>query len=304
MDVLRTPDDRFVGLPDFNFQPTYVDVPDGDGGELRVHHLDEGPTDAPPVLLMHGEPSWCFLYRTMIPVITDAGFRAVAPDLVGFGRSDKPAARTDYTYQRHVDWMTAWLEAVDLRGATLVGQDWGGLIGLRLLAEHPERFDRAVAANTFLPTGDRHLGDAFLAWQKFSQEVPELPVGAIVNGGCTTDLAPEVVAAYDAPFPDETYKEGARQFPMLVPNSPDDPASVPNRAAWDVLRTWTKPFLCAFSDGDPITKGADTVLRSDIPGCAGQPHTTIEGGGHFLQEDRGPELARVVTDLIRRTTAT
>lgn len=304
MDVLRTPDERFSTLPDYDFEPRYVDVPDGDGGDLRVHHVDEGPDDAPPVLLMHGEPSWCFLYRTMIPVITAAGLRAVAPDLVGFGRSDKPAARGDYTYQRHVDWMSAWLDAVDLRGATFVGQDWGGLIGLRLVAEYPDRFDRVVAANTFLPTGDRHLGDAFLAWQRFSQEVPEFTVGAIVNGGCTTDLTPEVIAAYDAPFPEERYKEGARQFPMLVPSTPDDPAAAPNRAAWDVLRQWAKPFLCAFSDRDPITKGADAVLRAEIPGCADQPHTTIEGGGHFLQEDRGPELARVVTDFIRRTTTT
>ena len=301
MDVLRTPDDRFVGLPAFPFAPHYVDVPSGDGTELRIHYLDEGPSDAPPVLLMHGEPSWCFLYRTMIPVLVDAGLRAVAPDLVGFGRSDKPAARTDYTYQRHVDWMTAWLDAVDLQEATLVGQDWGGLIGLRLLAEHPDRFTRAVAANTFLPTGDRHPGKAFLAWQKFSQETPEFTVGKIVNGGCTSDLSPEVIAAYDAPFPDESYKEGARQFPLLVPSSPDDPASEPNRAAWESLKKWTKPFLCAFSDQDPITAGADAVLRTDIPGCEGQPHTTIEGAGHFLQEDRGEQLATVVADFVRST---
>jgi len=301
MDVLRTPDDRFVGLPAFPFAPNYVDVPSGDGTELRIHYLDEGPSDAPPVLLMHGEPSWCFLYRTMIPVLVDAGLRAVAPDLVGFGRSDKPAARTDYTYQRHVDWMTAWLDAVDLQEATLVGQDWGGLIGLRLLAEHPDRFTRAVAANTFLPTGDRHPGKAFLAWQKFSQETPEFTVGKIVNGGCTSDLSPEVIAAYDAPFPDESYKEGARQFPLLVPSSPDDPASEPNRAAWESLKKWTKPFLCAFSDQDPITAGADAVLRTDIPGCEGQPHTTIEGAGHFLQEDRGEQLATVVADFVRST---
>jgi haloalkane dehalogenase len=301
MEALRTPDDRFVGLPDFPFAPHYVDVPSGDGATLRVHHLDEGPRTAPPVLLMHGEPSWCFLYRKMIPVIVDAGLRAVAPDLIGFGRSDKPARRTDYTYQRHVDWMAAWLDAVDLRDATLVGQDWGGLIGLRLLAEHTDRFARAVAANTFLPTGDRHPGKAFLAWQKFSQETPEFTVGKIVNGGCTTDLAPEVIAAYDAPFPDESYKEGARQFPLLVPSSPDDPASGPNRKAWEQLRKFTKPFLCAFSDQDPITAGADRVLREDIPGCEGQPHTTIEGGGHFLQEDRGEELAQVVVDFVRTT---
>jgi haloalkane dehalogenase len=250
---------------------------------------------------MHGEPSWSYLYRTMIPIIVDAGLRAVAPDLVGFGRSDKPAKRTDYTYQRHVDWMTSWLDAVDLRDATFVGQDWGGLIGLRLVAARPERFARAVAANTFLPTGDRPAGDAFLAWQRFSQETPDFAVGKIVNGGCTSDLKPEVIAAYDAPFPDDSYKEGARQFPLLVPTSPDDPAAEANRAAWEVLRTWTKPFLCAFSDHDPITAGADRVLRAEIPGCEGQPHTTIEGGGHFLQEDRGAELARVVADFVRTT---
>ena len=301
MDTLRTPDERFASLPDFPFDPHYADIPDGEGGELRVHYLDEGPSEAPPVLLMHGEPSWSFLYRTMIPVLVDAGLRAVAPDLVGFGRSDKPSRRTDYTYQRHVDWMAEWLGAVDLQGATLVGQDWGGLIGLRLVAEHPERFARVVAANTFLPTGDRNPGDAFLAWQRFSQETPDFTVGKIVNGGCTTDLTPDVVAAYDAPFPDESYKEGARQFPMLVPISPDDPAAGPNREAWEVLRGWTKPFLCAFSDQDPITRGADKVLRAEIPGCEGQPHAVISGGGHFLQEDRGEQLARVVVDFVGAT---
>jgi haloalkane dehalogenase len=301
MDTLRTPDDRFASLPDFPFAPHYADIADGEGGELRVHYIDEGPSGAPPVLLMHGEPSWSFLYRRMIPVLVDAGVRAVAPDLVGFGRSDKPARRTDYTYQRHVDWMTSWLAAVDLRDATLVGQDWGGLVGLRLVAENPDRFARVVAANTFLPTGDRHPGDAFLAWQHYSQETPDFAVGRIVNGGCTTDLAPEVVAAYDAPFPDESYKEGARQFPMLVPTSPDDPAAGPNRDAWEVLRRWTKPFLCAFSDLDPITRGGDTVLRAQIPGCEGQPHTVIAGAGHFLQEDRGEQLAHVIVDFIRAT---
>jgi haloalkane dehalogenase len=301
MDTLRTPDDRFASLPEFPFAPHYADIADGEGGELRVHYVDEGPSEAQPVLLMHGEPSWSFLYRRMIPVLVDAGLRAVAPDLVGFGRSDKPTHRTDYTYQRHVDWMTSWLAAVDLRNATLVGQDWGGLIGLRLVAEHPDRFARVVAANTFLPTGDRHPGDAFVAWQRFSQETPDFAVGTIVNRGCATDLSPEVVAAYDAPFPDESYKEGARQFPMLVPTSPDDPAAGPNRDAWEVLRRWTKPFLCAFSDLDPITNGADRVLRALIPGCEGQPHAVIEGAGHFLQEDRGDHLAHVIADFIGAT---
>ena len=301
MDAVRTADERFDDLPGYPFSPHYVDVPDGEGGSLRVHYVDEGPPDAQPVLLLHGEPSWSFLYRKMIPIITDAGLRAVAPDLVGFGRSDKPAKRSDYTYARHVDWMRSAVEELDLTGMTLVGQDWGGLIGLRLVAEHEERFARVVAANTFLPTGDRHPGDAFLAWQKFSQETETFPVGRIVNGGCTTDLPPEVVAAYDAPFPDETYKEGARQFPMLVPTAPDDPASERNRQAWDVLRRWGKPFLTAFSDSDPITAGADRVLQSDIPGASGRPHTSIQGAGHFLQEDRGEDLARVIVDFVGST---
>jgi haloalkane dehalogenase len=301
MDALRTPDERFTDLPGYPFSPHYVDVPDPEGGTLRVHYLDEGQADAEPVLMLHGEPSWSFLYRKMIPTVVDAGLRAVVPDLVGFGRSDKPAKRSDYTYQRHVDWMRAVVEQLALTRITLFGQDWGGLIGLRLAAEDEGRFARIVAANTFLPTGDRHPGDAFLAWQKFSQETETFPVGRIVNGGCTTDLSPEVIAAYDAPFPDDTFKEGARQFPMLVPTGPDDPAAEPNRRAWEVLRRWDKPFLTAFSDSDPITAGADRVLQSDIPGAGGRPHTTIRGAGHFLQEDRGEELARVIVDFVGST---
>jgi haloalkane dehalogenase len=301
METLRTPDERFADLPGFPFSPHYLEVPDPEGGSLRVHYVDEGPAGAEPVLMLHGEPSWSFLYRKMIPIIVDAGLRAVVPDLVGFGRSDKPSKRSDYTYQRHVDWMRAVVEGLDLTRITLVGQDWGGFIGLRLAAEDEGRFARVVAANTFLPTGDRHPGDAFLAWQKFSQETETFRVGRIVNGGCTTELPPEVIAAYDAPFPDETFKEGARQFPLLVPTGPDDPATEPNRRAWDVLRRWDKPFLTAFSDSDPITAGADRVLRSKIPGAAGRPHTTIAGGGHFLQEDRGEDLAGVIVDFVCST---
>jgi haloalkane dehalogenase len=301
MDALRTPDERFDSLPNYPFAPHYVNAPDADGGTLRVHYVDEGPADADPVLLLHGEPSWSFLYRKMIPVFVGAGLRAVAPDLVGFGRSDKPAARADYTYQRHVDWMRSVVEQLDLRRTILVGQDWGGLIGLRLVAEHEDRFSRVVAANTFLPTGDRHPGEAFLAWQKFSQETETFPVGRIVNGGCTTDLPLEVIAAYDAPFPDERYKEGARQFPVLVPTRPDDPAADANRAAWKALERWKKPFLTAFSDSDPITAGADAVLKGRVPGASGQPHTTIGGAGHFLQEDRGEELAAVIVEFVETT---
>lgn len=305
MDVLRTPDERFIGLPGYGFEAHYVEVPagDGSGALIRVHYLDEGPPDASEsVLMLHGEPSWSYLYRKMVPVLSAAGHRCIVPDLPGFGRSDKPALRTDYTYARHVEWMrNALFEQLDLTGLTLVCQDWGGLIGLRLVGEHPERFTRVVAANTFLPTGDQGAGDAFLAWQKFSQEVPEFTTGRIVNGGCATDLPPEVIAAYDAPFPDESFKEGARQFPLLVPTSPDDPASAANRKAWETLSVFEKPFLTAFSDSDPITRGGDRALQTLIPGAAGQTHTTIEGGGHFLQEDRGEELAHVVASFIAAT---
>lgn len=293
MDILRTPDDRFESLPGYAFAPHYVDV-----GGLRMHYLDEGPSAAAPVLLLHGEPSWSYLYRKMIPLLAAAGHRVIAPDLIGFGRSDKPLAREDYTYQRHVDWATRFLSALDLRGITLVCQDWGGLIGLRLAAEQGDRFARVVAANTFLPTGDQKPPEAFFQWRQFSQSVPEFPVGRIVSMGCVQPVAEEVVAAYDAPFPDERYKAGARQFPLLVPTTPDDPASAPNRAAWQELERWEKPFLTAFSDGDPITRGADRVLQQRIPGARGRAHPTIAGGGHFLQEDRGEELARVVIDFI------
>jgi haloalkane dehalogenase len=295
MDVLRTPDERFTDLPGYSFQPRYVEV---DG--LRVHYIDEGPRGGAPVLLLHGEPSWSFLYRKMIPLISAAGHRCVAPDLIGFGRSDKPAARGAYTYQRHVDWMRGVVDALDLRQSTLVCQDWGGLIGLRLVAEHPQRFARVVAANTFLPTGDVAPGPAFLAWRQYSQTTPTFHVGGIVKGGCANELSADVIAAYDAPFPDDRYTAGARQFPLLVPASPDDPAAPANRAAWEALRRWEKPFLTAFSDADPITRGGDRIFQREIPGAAGQPHTTIAGAGHFLQEDKGEELARVVIDFIKR----
>ena len=296
MEILRTPDERFHNLPGYSFEPHYVEV---DG--LRIHYVDEGPREAEPVFMLHGEPSWSYLYRKMIPVITAAGYRAIAPDLVGFGRSDKPTLREDYTYQRHVDWMSGLLLALDLHQATLVCQDWGGLIGLRVAAEHEERFARIVAANTFLPTGDIPAGPAFLRWQRFSQEVPEFRAGSSVKSGTISELAPEIIAAYDAPFPDDRYLAGARQFPMLVPTSPDDPASEPNRRAWQVLQGWQKPFLTAFSDSDPITRGGDHAFQTMIPGTKGQPHTTIIGAGHFLQEDKGEELARVIVDFLNAT---
>lgn len=298
MEYLRTDDSCFENLPDYNFSPNYLSVDDGEGGQLRVHYLDEGPKDAAPILLLHGEPTWSFLYRKMIPILVKAGHRVIAPDLIGFGRSDKPTKRSDYTYQRHVDWITSWLLQLDLNHMTLVCQDWGGLIGLRLVAEHAARFDRIVAANTMLPTGDHQPGDAFLKWQAFSQEVPEFPTGNIINQATTTELSAAVIAAYNAPFPEEKYKEGARQFPLLVPITPDDPAAEKNRAAWQVLSQWQKPCLTAFSDSDPITVGGDKLMQKLIPGTQGQNHTTIVNGGHFLQEDQGETLAEVVVMFI------
>lgn len=296
MEILRTPDERFANLPGYPFEPHYAEV---DG--LRIHYLDEGPPDADPVLLLHGEPSWSYLYRKMIHLLATAGHRTIAPDLVGFGRSDKPASREDYTYQHHVDWLTGLLLALDLRNITLLCHDWGGLLGLRIAAEHEDRFARIVAANTFLPTGDTRPSRAFLAWQLYSQRTPAFRASDIVKRGCVSQLAPEIIAAYDAPFPDERYVAGARQFPLLVPTTPDNPATTPNRRAWETLRRWQKPFLCAFSDSDPITRGASAALRSTIPGTTGQPHITIASAGHFLQEDKGEELAATVIDFIAAT---
>lgn len=293
MEILRTPDERFANLPGFPFTPRYVKVND-----LRMHYVDEGPRRGAVVLLLHGEPSWSYLYRKMIPLIAAAGQRAVAPDLIGFGRSDKPADRADYSYQFHVETVAAFIEALDLNAITLVGQDWGGLIGLRVAAEHPHRFARLVAANTGLPTGDTPMSDAFYRWREYSQAVPVLHCGGVVKGACRTELPAEVIAAYDAPFPEERYKAGARAFPMLVPTLPDDPASEANRRAWAILRQWRKPFLTAFSDGDPVTAGGERVFQKLVPGAEGQPHTVIRDAGHFLQEDRGEELARVVIGFI------
>ena len=302
MKCLRTPDARFTDLPGYPFAPHYQEVPtgDADGGTLRMHFVDEGPRDAPVVLMLHGEPSWSFLYRKVIARVVAAGLRAVAPDLPGFGRSDKPAAQDDYTYQRHVDWMWAFIQAQGLTDVTLLCQDWGGLIGLRIVGEHPERFARVVAANTFLPTADRPPQDAFLAWRRFSQDTPELPIGFILQSASKRPLSDAVRAAYEPPFPDESYKAGARRFPLLVPIAPDDPAVPANLAAWQGLERFERPFLTAFGDGDPITRGADRVLQARIPGAKGQPHTTLKDAGHFLQEDAGEELGDVVAAFVRR----
>ncbi|MCH8052325.1 MAG: haloalkane dehalogenase, partial [Chloroflexi bacterium] len=236
MQALRTPDERFTDLPGWTFEPKYVDIPDSEGGSLRMHYIDEGPSDAAPVLLLHGEPSWAYLYRKMVPVLTAAGHRVIAPDLIGFGRSDKPAEKSDYTFQRHVDWMKSFIEQLGLTNVTLFAQDWGSLIGLRIVAEDPDRFARVIIGNGGLPTGDQTPSDVFLRWQQFSQESPAFDIGRIVQGGAATTLPDEVVAAYDAPFPDDSYKAGARIFPSLVPTKPDDPAAPANRKAWEALQ--------------------------------------------------------------------
>lgn len=295
MESLRTPDERFEDLDGYPFAPNYVEIDDRDGGSLRVHYLDEGPEDGPVVLAMHGEPSWSYLYRKIIPLLTERGVRVIAPDLVGFGRSDKPTKKSDYTYERHVAWMQeAIIDHLDLTNATFFGQDWGGLVGLRLVAENPDRFSCVVVGNTALPTGEGSPSEAFLAWQKFSQESPVFPIGQILNGATNTELSSAEIAAYDAPFPDETFKEGARIFPSLVPTSENDPAVPANKAAWRVLQQWEKPFITCFSDSDPVTAGGEVTFQRLVPGAKGQPHTTIENAHHFLQEDGAPQIAAVL----------
>ncbi|WP_425043349.1 haloalkane dehalogenase [Primorskyibacter sp. S87] len=301
MKTLRTPDARFDALPDYPFRPHYVTIDDTEGGSLRVHYVDEGPDGAAPVLMMHGEPSWSFLYRHMIPVVAKAGHRVVVPDLIGFGKSDKPTERTDYTYDRHIDWMGQVVRQLDLKGITLVCQDWGGLIGLRLWAEMPERFARIVVANTALPTGEQKLNEAFYSWQQFSQEVEEFDSGRIVYGGTISKLTDAEVAAYNAPFPDDSYKAGARQFPMLVPDRPDAPGAAGNRAAWDVIRTLDTPVLTAFGADDMVMAGVDAVFQKLCPGAEGQPHVILPNAGHFLQEDVGKDLAGLIVEFIDRT---
>ena len=337
MKVLRTPDERFANLPDFGYEPHYTVVPRGDGeGEgLRIHHVEAGPSDGPLVLLMHGQPTWSFLYRRMIPVLVERGMRVMAPDLVGYGRSDKPAERDDYTYQRQVDWLSAWLRANGVVHATLVGQDWGGLIGLRMAAQDPARFDRIVAANTGLPLPmnlpdetvkkvEKFRAEAptptmmemqqqlskmgtdpavkFAYWQKWTWETEDIPVGSVLGGmvhGVT--LTSEEIAAYDAPFPDPSYKAGIRAMPSRVPMLPNDPSVPAQIEAWKVFSEWTRPFHCAFSDNDPVTGAARRPFEERVPGAKGQSHPTIEGGGHFLQEGRGVELATIVADFMEQT---
>ncbi len=294
MQILRTPDECFSNLKDYNFTPNYVQI-----NNLRMHYLDEGTPSGGVILLMHGEPTWSYLYRKIIPILSREGYRVIAPDLIGFGKSDKPSELSDYSYKNHVQWIAKFMQILDLQNITLFCQDWGGLIGLRVATENEERFAGIIASNTGLPTGDQPPSEAFKQWQEFSQTIPIFPTGNIVNGGSSNPLSAEEIAAYDAPFPEEKYKAGARIFPNLVPTSPDNPASEDNRKAWMKLMNWQKPFLTCFSDSDPITKGGDVVLQGIIPGTKGQPHTTVEKAGHFVQEDKPEELAKIILDFMK-----
>ena len=295
--VLRTPDNRFENLPGYDFEPKYLDI-----RGYRVHYLDEGPTDGQVVLMIHGEPSWSYLYRKMIPVLTAAGYRTIVPDLIGFGRSDKPTSMDTHTYLFHVDAMTELVEQLDLQNVTFFGQDWGGLIGLRVVAENEERFARVVIGNTGLPaptTAESPTSGAFMQWKATNQamiEAGDIPAGTMIARSVGD---PSVKEAYDAPYPDPSYKAGPLIMPQRVPVSVQYPGAVANAAAWEVLRRWEKPFLTAFSDSDPITAGGDALFQREVPGAQGQNHVTIEGAGHFLQEQKGEELAEVIVRFIR-----
>lgn len=298
MEILRTPDSRFENLKDYDFKPNYLKIISDDETPLRLHYIDEGPKDAAPILLMHGEPSWSYLYRKFIPPLAARGHRVIAPDLIGFGKSDKLAKRDDYSYERHVAWMRDWLLQLDLSGITLFCQDWGGLIGLRLAAAYPERFARLVVANTGLPTGTG-FSAGFQNWLEFSQKTPIFDVGKIVSMGTVSGLGADEIKAYDAPFPDESYKEGARQFPALVPITPEHESVTENIEAWKVLEKFEKPTLTCFSDKDAVTAGGEKIFISRIPGAKNMPHTIIKDAGHFLQEDKPEQLVAIIDDLIR-----
>lgn len=290
IEFKRTPEERFANLPGYNFKDNYLQV---NPGNLRMHYIDENRASDKIILMLHGEPSWSYLYRKMIPLFTEAGYRSIAPDLIGFGKSDKPIDRKVFSYAIHIEWLVHFVQQLQLTEINLICQDWGGLLGLRIASENQNLFHSITTANTFLPTGDNKLPDAFYEWKSFSQNVKRLPIGKIIKNGCYKEISPETIKAYDAPFPDESYKEAARIFPALVPDSPNDPASEANKKAWEVYSNWNIPFLTAFSDQDPIMNRADLFFRRKIPGAKGQPHTTIKGGGHFLQEDCGEDLAKV-----------
>jgi len=306
MAVLRTPEARFDHLPGYPFEPHYLTVEHPRQGAMRLHYLDEGPKGAPVALLLHGEPTWSFLYRRVIPIITAAGFRAVAPDYPGFGRSDKPPDREDTTYGGIVAQVRSLVEQLDLRNAVLCGQDWGGPIGLRVLSEVPDRFSAALVANTVLPNCEpppRGIagwpGPIIEPWVKLCRESTDLPVSQIIASTFVTQPDPAVLAAYDAPFPDASYKSAVLAITTRIPLTADYPGVAENRRAWQVLEQWTKPFRTAFSDGDPVTKPWEQIFQARIPGAKGQPHTEIKGAGHFVQEEAGEEFGRILADLMK-----
>ena len=332
MKIVRTPDERFEDLPGYPFEAHYVQIPAGDGDELRMHYLDEGPRDGEVILCLHGQPVWSYLYRKMIPVLVKGGYRVIAPDLIGFGKSDKPAHRSDYTYANHVAWLTSLLSSLELTALTLVCQDWGGLLGLRALTEHPDWFARAVVANTGLPDAkgipdemagpmramlentpalpipemfaklsENENGVGFMYWVKYCAEFQDLDIGAVVNLSSGDKMNADEIRAYEAPFPTPAYKMAPRAMPSQVPTLPTDPSLEAQREAWEFYAQFDKPFLCAFTDDDPVTRGGDAAFIKTVPGAKGQPHTTIAGGGHFLQERRPAEICRVIVDFVRTT---
>jgi len=355
MKILRTPDTCFEGLQDYPFAPHYTNITTEDGDELRIHHIDEGPTDGPIVLCMHGQPVWSYLYRKMIPYLNESGMRVIAPDLVGYGKSDKPAALEDYSYERQVTWMGDWLRANDFTGITFFGQDWGGLIGLRLIVNHPDRFERVVISNTGLPhnpdvpdhiirqvedfltnaptpsfmsmqkalgaMGDsEHFATQFAYWQKFCWENEDMPIGFMMSMtmeerpglvsvlkfflhrlGVQSPFPTPLARGYDAPFPEPSFKMGPRAMPSQVPTLPTSPSLQQQEKAWEFFEAFEKPFLCAFSDNDPVTAGQQEEFLNRIPGTKGLPHTTIKGGGHFVQENAPDQVTSVIVDLVRST---
>jgi haloalkane dehalogenase len=297
MEILKTPTACFNDLPGYSFQAHYCDV--GSHHELLMHYVDYGPKNGPVILMLHGEPSWSYLYRNMINEAASAGFRIIAPDLIGFGKSDKYASQAAYTYANHLTWLAKLLKQLSLNNIHLICQDWGGLLGLRLVASQPDLYAGVVAANTMLPVGGHDMPEAFLNWQAYSQSSPHFDIGSIIQGATHNDIIEEVLAAYNAPFPDETYKAGARKFPMLVPIDENDPEAINNKEAWKILATFNKPFLTAFSDNDPITKGGEKIFQKLVPGCKGQAHSIMKNSGHFLQEDCSYELITLAVNFFK-----